>query len=140
MGRRNFDLRAKIFTFNDYLIKLSLSRDKIDKPMNGCYFKSIKDCVLIFRKRRNGDWIRIHNGLRKKVKDLFMDQKFSRTQRESSIIIETLVRLKDFKRIVAVFIPDYGFRVSEDFYIDGETGSFYKMEFFPQLSENGFED
>ena len=49
-------------------------------------------------------------------------------------------RERIFVSLCLPFIPDYGFRVSEDFYIDGETGSFYKMEFFPQLSENGFED
>lgn len=78
---------------------------------------------VVLRPKQDGDRIRIKGDKTKKLKEIFIDGKVPLILREQSIVIEG-----PKGKVVAVYIPERGFRVSEDFYIRrGMKGPFIRV-------------
>jgi tRNA(Ile)-lysidine synthase len=92
-----------------------LAIDKKSTPTT-CLIGSDELKTIIVRSRHEGDSFRLSGTGKKKIKDFFIDCKFSLSQREGSFLLES-----EKGRIIAVYVPDYGFRVSSDFYISKKT-------------------
>lgn len=88
-----------------------------ESTATGCFFNTTNITEILVRQRQNGDRISIGNGKTKKIKDFFIDSKFTLIQRENSVVFDSQGR-----GIIAVFIPDFGFRVSADFYWIKDAG------------------
>lgn len=69
------------------------------------------------RCRRDGDRIRLEGGGTKKVKDYLIDLKVPLAVRERVSVIES-----PGGKVIAVFVPEHGFRVSGDFYVREGSG------------------
>ncbi len=103
--------------------RLRVSADETDEK-HICKFNARNTDSVIIRKRKDGDRFSVFKKdrsiARKKVKDFFIDKKFSLSQRERAFIIE------DGKgKIIAVFVPQFGFRVSAEFYTDSKSDTRY---------------
>lgn len=99
------------------IIKRSAGGFRPEGPAkNACSFDPGGMSGLKVRQRLEGDRIRIAAARTKKVKDFFIDCKFSVIQREESFLLEAAD-----EKIIAVYIPGYGFRVSTDFYVNKKT-------------------
>lgn len=101
--------------------------DKIGKIPVNCYTKwfdydKIKNS-LVLRTRRPGDYLELSGGIRKKLKDFFIDCKVPREERSRRIL------LADGSHILWVT----GLRISENYKVTEQTRTILKV----QMKENG---
>lgn len=84
-----------IYSFKDYLVALD---EKLDGAEQLLYIK--KNLPLVLRERRAGDIIQV-NGVGKKIRRYFIDEKIAQTRRETSFIIEQEKNIYGIAHIVA---------------------------------------
>lgn len=107
----------KNIMFGEHTIYFSKEK-QANTPYN-CKFNANGVNEIFICRRQAGDHIKIHSKnaiISKKIKDFFIDKKFDLHQREMSFVLRT-----DNKQIIAVFVPNFGFRVSVDFYVNDKT-------------------
>ncbi len=114
-GTINFDFMGYRISIEPVVSRLDQYKADSKDKLFYCFI-NIKNIVkLKIRSRNDGDRIRIKDNKSKKLKDIFIDRKLNYFERSKTIIFEA--KLDNSDSIIAFFIPDFGFRVSEDFYI-----------------------
>ncbi len=95
---------------------------------------------IFARGKEAGDRIQIKDGRSKKLKHFFIDRKFSVIQREEAVVFEAVGTEKtgESGKIIAVFVPGFGFRVSRDFYVlKNQKADVWRLEPTPNPSTGG---
>jgi tRNA(Ile)-lysidine synthase len=85
------------------------------KPVNDkdrMIFEASGAGSVTVRRRKDGDRIRIGGSKTKKIQDLLVDGKVPMIDRENTIVIEG-----PGGKVIALYVPGTGFRVSEEFYV-----------------------
>ncbi len=97
-------------------------KEGLKSSATSCFFRNDDLETVILRQKHEGDRFRLPKTGTKKIKDYFIDAKFSRSQREESFLLEGKEGI-----IIAVYVPGYGFRVSSDYYIDEDIRTALKI-------------
>lgn len=100
----------------------NLTIDKISEAVTSADLKILSPDSCIFnaeglegfyiRGKLDGDRFRLPGSGTKKIKDFYIDEKISLERREETFILEDKEG-----HIIAFYVPGFGFRVSEDFYV-----------------------
>lgn len=99
--------------FGDFRLTFRLTDDpSVPDEKDRMVFAPGTVSEVLLRKKEDGDRIRIKGRKTKKLKEIFIDGKVPLPLREKAAVIEARSG-----GIIAVYIPERGFRVSEDFYI-----------------------
>lgn len=119
--------------YGAYKLKFEKQTSFIQTFKNGfcCFFDAYNIKSIRIRPRKPGDRFGIANGYTKKVKDFYIDSKFSLLQREESFVLES-----SNGGIVAIFVPGFGFRVSERFYCKKNSVNIFKVSVEEEIYES----
>jgi len=111
--------------YGDYKLKFERQSPSGENFKKGfyCFFNANGTKSIRVRSRKPGDRFSIAKGHTKKIKDFYVDSKFSLLQREESFVLEG-----SKGKIIAIFVPGYGFRVSEEFYCKEDSGNIFKVK------------
>lgn len=114
-----------VVNYGLYRLRFRVETPDIDRAVHAetetCYFDPKSGSGLEIRNRQDGDRIDIGRGHTRKLKDWFIDRKFTQHQRAEAV----LLYLEG--EIAAIYVPGFGFRVFEPYYVHSGSETMLKV-------------